>query len=60
DGPGGKSEIVAGTRAEVWPLIANGQVQPIVHTRLPMADAAAAHRLFDDGGVVGKVLLLRS
>lgn len=59
DGPDGKADIVAGTRAQVWPLIGTGQVKPIVHTRLPMADAAAAHRLFDDGGVVGKVLLLR-
>jgi hypothetical protein len=28
-----------------------------VHAVLPMPDAAAAHELFDAGGVVGKVLL---
>jgi putative PIG3 family NAD(P)H quinone oxidoreductase len=60
EGPDGKAAVVAAVREGLWPLIENGQVRPIVHTRLPMADAAAAHRLFDDGGVVGKVLLLRS
>lgn len=60
EGPGGKAEVVAAVREGVWPLIETGQVQPVVHTRLPLADAAAAHRLFDDGGVVGKVLLVRS
>jgi len=60
DGPDGKAAIVASVREGLWPLIETGQVQPVVHTRLPMTDAATAHRLFDDGGVVGKVLLVRS
>lgn len=59
DGPDGKAAIVASVREGLWPLIETGQVQPVVHTRLPMSDAATAHRLFDDGGVVGKVLLVR-
>ncbi len=57
DGPDGKAAIVASVREGLWPLIEKGQVAPVVHERLPMADAAAAHRLFDAGGVVGKVLL---
>ena len=60
DGPDGKAAIVASVREGLLPLIETGQVQPVVHTRLPMSDAATAHRLFDDGGVVGKVLLVRS
>jgi len=59
-GPDGKAAIVASVREGLWPLIETGQVQPVIHTRLPMSDAATAHRLFDDGGVVGKVLLVRS
>lgn len=59
DGPDGKAAIVASAREGLWPLIETGQVQPVVHTRLPMTDASTAHRLFDDGGVVGKVLLIR-
>jgi len=53
----GKGAIVTATRAHVWPMIADGRVRPVVHTTLPMSEAAAAHALFDAGGVIGKVLL---
>ena len=59
EGPDGKAAIVASVRAGLWPLIESGRVSPVVHTKLPMSEAAKAHRLFDEGGVVGKVLLLR-
>jgi NADPH2:quinone reductase len=32
-------------------------VRPITHGTVPMRDAAQAHALFDEGGVIGKVLL---
>jgi putative PIG3 family NAD(P)H quinone oxidoreductase len=57
DGPKGKGAIVAAVREHVWPMIVDGRVKPIVHTVLPVTDAAAAHSLFDAGGVIGKVLL---
>ena len=57
DGPKGKGAIVAAVRKHVWPMIADGRVKPIVHTTVPVTDAAAAHALFDAGGVIGKVLL---
>lgn len=58
DGPGGKAEIVARTLATTWPLIGAGQVKPIVAQTFSFDDAAAAHRYLEDGGGVGKVLLL--
>ncbi len=58
DGPNGKGQIVSGVREQVWPMIAEGRVAPIVHDRIPLADAARAHRLLDEGGVVGKILLV--
>ena len=57
DGPNGKGAIVAAVREHVWPMITDGRVRPVVHQVLPMTEAAAAHALFDEGGVVGKVLL---
>jgi NADPH:quinone reductase-like Zn-dependent oxidoreductase len=45
----GKGAIVAAVREHVWPMIADGRVRPIVHTTMPMSDAAAAHALFDAG-----------
>ncbi|BCK70040.1 NAD(P)H quinone oxidoreductase [Streptomyces glebosus] len=52
-----KAAIVAAVREHVWPLIANGQVRPIVDRLLPMADAAEAHRVVDASAHVGKVVL---
>ena len=57
DGPEGKAAIVADVREHVWPLVAAGTVDPIVHARIPMEEASRAHALFDEGGVVGKVVL---
>jgi putative PIG3 family NAD(P)H quinone oxidoreductase len=53
-----KAEVVAATRAHIWPLIIAGKVVPVVHAVLPMAGAAEAHRLLDDGSHVGKILLV--
>lgn len=52
-----KSAIVAGVRAEVWPLIAAGRIGPVVDRVLPMSSAAEAHRVVGDSHHVGKVLL---
>ncbi|MEU8919279.1 MULTISPECIES: NAD(P)H-quinone oxidoreductase [Streptomyces] len=52
-----KAAIVAAVREHVWPLIANGQVRPIVDRVIPMADAAEAHRVVDASAHVGKVVL---
>ncbi|MBO2464686.1 NAD(P)H-quinone oxidoreductase [Actinomadura violacea] len=52
-----KAEIVAAVREHVWPLLESGEVRPVVDRRVPMADAAAAHRLMEQSGHVGKILL---
>jgi putative PIG3 family NAD(P)H quinone oxidoreductase len=53
-----KAVIVAEARAHIWPLISSGKVTPVIERTLPMADAAQAHRLLDDGSHVGKILLV--
>jgi putative PIG3 family NAD(P)H quinone oxidoreductase len=57
-GPGGKAEIVAAVRHDVWPDVERGVVRPIVDRRLPMARAAEAHRVVEASEHIGKVLLL--
>ncbi len=52
-----KAAVVAAVAAEVWPLVSEGRVQPVIERVLPLAEAAAAHRLLEEGGHVGKVLL---
>ncbi|MHA5049612.1 NAD(P)H-quinone oxidoreductase [Streptomyces sp. SD15] len=54
---GEKAAIVAAVREHVWPLIDSGHVRPIVDRVLPMSDAATAHRLLEESGHIGKVLL---
>ncbi|MFF9405958.1 NAD(P)H-quinone oxidoreductase [Streptomyces anandii] len=57
---GEKAAIVAAVREHVWPLFADGHVRPVVDRELPMSDAAAAHRVVEESGHIGKVLLVAS
>ncbi|GII95813.1 NAD(P)H quinone oxidoreductase [Sinosporangium siamense] len=54
-----KGVIVRGVKDNVWPLIEAGAVRPVVQARVPMAEAAEAHRLLEDGRHIGKILLVR-
>ncbi|MCW7941799.1 NADPH:quinone oxidoreductase [Streptomyces hygroscopicus] len=53
-----KAAIVAAVREHVWPLIASGHVRPIVDREIPMREAATAHRVVEESGHIGKVLLV--
>ena len=53
-----KAAIVAAVREHVWPLIESGLIRPVIHTRVPMAQAAEAHQLVESSEHVGKVVLL--
>lgn len=53
-----KTAIVAAVREHVWPLIVGGHVRPVVDREIPMNDAATAHRVLEESGHVGKVLLV--
>jgi putative PIG3 family NAD(P)H quinone oxidoreductase len=55
--PAEKAEIVADVRAHVWPLVESGAVRPVVHRTVPIADAAAAHRILEESTHIGKILL---
>ncbi len=59
DGPHGKAAICAAVVENVWPMLADGRVRPVVHERVPLTEAARAHAALDAGGVVGKLLLVR-
>ncbi|GAA0945193.1 NAD(P)H-quinone oxidoreductase [Pseudonocardia zijingensis] len=57
DGPNGKGAVVAGVREQLWPMIADGRVRPVVHDTVPLPEVAAAHAQLERGGVIGKILL---
>ena len=53
-----KAAIVAAVREHVWPLVASGAFRVIVDRRVPLPDAADAHRAVEASDHVGKVLLV--
>lgn len=52
-----KSEIVAAVVDNVWPMVADGRVRPIIGAEYPIEQAQAAQEMLDSGEVSGKVLL---
>ncbi len=52
-----KAVIVTSVREHVWPLLNSGQVQPVIHARLPLERAADGHRMMADSQHIGKILL---
>jgi putative PIG3 family NAD(P)H quinone oxidoreductase len=52
-----KTAICAAVVEHVWPLVADGSVKPIVDTTMPLEKAGEAHRLMEESGHVGKIVL---
>jgi putative PIG3 family NAD(P)H quinone oxidoreductase len=52
-----KGHIAAALEAEVWPLLEQGRVRPIIFRTFPLTDAAAAHRLMESSEHVGTIVL---
>ncbi len=57
DGPGSKSEVVEQVRTELWPLLDDGTIRPVIDEVVDLPEATRAHRRVLDGGHVGKILL---
>ncbi|AIR99472.1 NAD(P)H-quinone oxidoreductase [Streptomyces glaucescens] len=53
-----KASIVAAVREHVWPLFGGGRIRPVVDREVPMSEAPAGHRLLEESGHIGKVLLV--
>ena len=41
----------------VWPLLEAGRVAPVIHAVMPFAEAAAGHRMMEEGDHIGKIVL---
>jgi NADPH2:quinone reductase len=53
-----KGEIARALQETVWPLIASGEIAPVVHATFPLDQAAEAHRLMESSQHIGKIVLL--
>ncbi|MGN0063491.1 MAG: NAD(P)H-quinone oxidoreductase [Nocardioides sp.] len=52
-----KAAICAAVAQHVWPLVADGQVRPVIHSVLPLERAGEVHALMGAGEHNGKILL---
>ncbi|MGI8954070.1 MAG: NAD(P)H-quinone oxidoreductase [Nocardioidaceae bacterium] len=52
-----KSAIVASMVENVWPLLSEGTVRPIIHSTFALDDVRAAHQVVEDSSHIGKVVL---
>ncbi|MGH7101488.1 MAG: zinc-binding dehydrogenase, partial [Acetobacteraceae bacterium] len=40
-----------------WPYLSAGTVAPVIFATFPLAEAASAHRLMEEGTHIGKIVL---
>ncbi|MFF9898780.1 NAD(P)H-quinone oxidoreductase [Streptomyces longispororuber] len=52
-----KTAIIAAVREHVWPLVEAGAVRAVVDQVVPLREAGVAHRVLEEGGHRGKVVL---
>ncbi|MEQ8664141.1 MAG: NAD(P)H-quinone oxidoreductase [Rhodospirillales bacterium] len=52
-----KAAIAANLREKVWPLVAKGQIRPVMHAEFPLEKAAEAHALMESSQHIGKIVL---
>ncbi len=52
-----KAAIAQALLRQVWPLLANGRIKPVVHAVFAAADAAKAHAAMEASAHVGKIVL---
>jgi len=52
-----KSKIAQKLLKYVWPLLATGQIKPIIHSTFALKDVSQAHQLMESSQHIGKIIL---
>ncbi|MDO9046475.1 MAG: NAD(P)H-quinone oxidoreductase [Methylobacter sp.] len=52
-----KAAIADKLLEKVWPLLASGQIKPVIHSTFALTDAAKAHQLMESSRHIGKIIL---
>ena len=52
-----KASIAENLRTQIWPLIENEKIKPVIAARFLLADAAEAHKLIESSKHIGKIIL---
>jgi NADPH2:quinone reductase len=52
-----KAQLARALEDQIWPLLSNGTIRPIIETVFPLEQAAEAHRLMEASTHTGKIIL---
>ena len=52
-----KGALAKGLEEKVWPLLAAGQIKPVIDSTFPMDQASEAHRRMETNAHIGKIIL---
>ena len=52
-----KAAIARELEKQVWPLLVDGSVKPVIHATFPFERVADAHRMMEDSRHIGKIVL---
>ena len=52
-----KNQLAEGLRQDIWPLLNNGRIAPVIAATFPLEQAAEAHRMMESGDLIGKIVL---
>lgn len=56
--PEAKAEVMIALQERVWPLIAKGQLKPLLYKSFDLTEAHEAHKFLEQGQHVGKLVLI--
>ena len=52
-----KAQILSELECDIWPMVENGRIKPIIHTVMPLTEVEKAHQILADARNAGKVIL---
>jgi NADPH2:quinone reductase len=52
-----KGSLARGLEEQVWPLLARGQIKPVIDSTFPLDQASEAHRRMETNNHIGKIIL---
>lgn len=55
--PEAKAQIAKAVREQVWPLLENKKIRPLIAAQFPLSQVADAHRLMESSLHIGKIIL---
>jgi NADPH:quinone reductase len=56
--PAEKARLAQQLRTEIWPMLEQGRLLPVIYQVFPLEQAAAAHALMESSEHIGKILLV--